>query len=444
MKIIIAGAGEVGSHLAKLLTHENQDILVLDEDPSRLNVLDSNYNLMTMEGRPTSFASLRAAHAGGCDLFIAVTPSETDNIVACSIAKTMGAKMTVARISSYDFMEEQNHELVRKMGVDRLIYPEYLAAHEIITALRYPWVRHWFELHEGQLIVVGVKLRSGAPIAGMPLKDFARTTHNFHVCAIKRGHSIIIPRGDDMLMTDDIVYIATLPDHVNELRELTGKRDFHVRRVMIMGGGKIAIRFAAMAPDDLKIKIIDNNEAVCNRLPEKCPNCEISYGDARDTDLLIDEGIGDCDAFIALTGSSEENILTCLSVKELGIRKTLAEVENIQYISPAENLNIGTIINKKLLASAAIFQLLLDSDSSTAKCLALADAEVAELEARPGSKITGRPIREIALPSSMTLAGLVRDGRGMLITGETIILPGDHVVIFCLTGSLHKAEKLFN
>lgn len=443
MKIIIAGAGEVGSHLAKLLTHENQDIMVIDENPSKLNVLDSNYNLMTLEGRPTSFAALRRAHAGGCDLFIAVTPSETDNIVACSIAKNLGAKMTVARISSYDFMEERNHAMVKNMGVDRLIYPEYLAAQGICTALKHPWVRNWFELHDHQIIVVGVKLREGAPIAGMPLKDFAQTTHNFHVCAIRRGRNIIIPRGDAMLQTDDIVFFAALPEYVDELRELTGKRAYKVKRVMIMGGGKIAARFVAMAPEGLKIKIIDISENVCRSLPERCPNCEISMGDGRDTDLLIDEGIGDCDAFIALTGSSEENILTCLSVKELGVRKTLAEVENIQYISPAENLNIGTIINKKLLASSAIFQLLLDSDSSTARCLALADAEVAELEARPGSKIIGRPIREITIPSSMTLAALVRDGHGMLISGNTIILPGDHVVFFCLSGSLHKAEKLF-
>ena len=444
MKIVIAGAGDVGSHLAKLLTHEKEDILVIDENTDKLTALDQNYNLMTLEGSPTSFRTLREAHVGECDLFIAVTPSETDNIVACSIAKNLGATTTVARISSYDFMEARNHALVRNMGVDRLIYPEYLAAQEIVTALRYSWVRNWFELHNGALIVVGVKIRESAPIAGMQLRDFAKVNHNFHVSAIKRNNETIIPSGNDYILAGDIVYIATLPQHVDELIEITGKTQRRIRRVMVMGGGKITIRFAAMAGDEFKIKIIDNKADVCRRLPEKCPDCEISIGDARDIELLREEGIDEYDAFVALTGSSEANILTCMTAKELGIKKTVAEVENIQYINQAEGLNIGTIINKKLLASSSIFQLLLDADSSTSKCLALADAEVAELEVRPGAKIAGKPVKELKLPYGMTIAGLIRGSRGMLVDGNTVIEPDDHVVVFTLSGLLHKTEKLFS
>ncbi len=444
MKIVIAGAGDVGSHLAKLLSHEEQDILVIDEDAERLAFLDSNYNLMTLTGSPTSFRTLREARVGSCDLFIALTPSETDDIVACSIAKNLGADITVARINSYDFMEERNHELVTRMGVDKLIYPEYLAAQEIITAMRRSWVRQWFELHNGEIIVVGVKLTSRSPIAGQKIRDFAFANRNFHVSAIKRAHEIIIPRGDDTLEAGDIAYITSTHNHVDELLALTGKIEHKIRRAMIMGGGKIAIRLASLAGDEFDFKIIDNNPEVCRHLPEKCPNCDIIQGDARDIDLLIDEGIDQYDAFIALTGSSEANILTCLTAKEMGIKKTIAEVENIQYISQAEGLNIGTIINKKLLASSSIFQLLLDADSSTSKCLALSDAEVAELEVHPGAKISGKPVKELKLSHDMTLAGLIRNDKGMLVGGDTIILPGDHVVVFCLSGALHKVEKLFN
>lgn len=444
MKIVIAGAGDVGSHLAKLLSHEEQDILVIDEDAERLAFLDSNYNLMTLTGSPTSFRTLREARVGSCDLFIALTPSETDDIVACSIAKNLGADITVARINSYDFMEERNHELVTRMGVDKLIYPEYLAAQEIITAMRRSWVRQWFELHNGEIIVVGVKLTSRSPIAGQKIRDFAFANRNFHVSAIKRAHEIIIPRGDDTLEAGDIVYITSTHKHVDELLALTGKIEHKIRRAMIMGGGKIAIRLASLAGDEFDFKIIDNNPEVCRHLPEKCSNCDIIQGDARDIDLLIDEGIDQYDAFIALTGSSEANILTCLTAKEMGIKKTIAEVENIQYISQAEGLNIGTIINKKLLASSSIFQLLLDADSSTSKCLALSDAEVAELEVHPGAKISGKPVKELKLSHDMTLAGLIRNDKGMLVGGDTIILPGDHVVVFCLSGALHKVEKLFN
>ncbi len=444
MKIVIAGAGDVGTHLAKLLTHEEQDILVVDNNSERLNLLDSNYNLMTLQGSPTSFGTLREARVDNCDLFIALTPSETDNIVACSIAKNLGAKHTVGRINSYDFMNERNLEHVRAMGVDRLIYPEYLAAQEIITSLRRPWVRHWFEIHDGEIIVVGVKIHPGAPVAGQKIMEFSTTNHNFHVSAIKRNHETIIPRGADLLLPDDIVYFTCTREHVDDLLALTGKTNHTVRRVMVMGGGKIAIRLAALADDEFRLKIIDNDPVISAQLPEKCPDAEIILGDARDIDLLLDEGIDQYDAFIALSGSSEANILTCLTAKELGVRKTVAEVENIQYISQAEGLNIGTIINKKLLASAAIFQLLLDADSSTSKCLALADAEVAEIEVKPRAKVTNAAVKDLRLSRDMTIAGLIRDGHGMLVSGNTVIMPGDHVVIFCLSGALHKVERLFN
>ena len=341
-------------------------------------------------------------------------------------------------------MDPANAAHVRHMGVDRVIYPEYLAAQEIISALKRTWARNWFELHNGRIILAGVKLRQGAPIVGMKLKDFAFTNRNFHVSAIKRNHETIIPRGDDHIDAGDILYFTTTHDHIEELISLAGKCEQHIRRVLIMGGSKIAIRLVNLGHDEFKFKIIESDLERCRKLPQKCPDCEIIHGDARDTDLLADIGIADMDAFVALTDSSETNIFTCLTAKESGVKKTVADVETIQFISQAENLNIGTVVNKKLLASSTIFQLLLDADSSTAKCLALADAEVAELEARPGSKITRSAVKDLSLPRDLTLAGLIRGEEGMLITGNTIIEPGDHVLVFCLAGALHKVEKLFN
>lgn len=443
MNIIIAGAGDVGTHLAKLLTHEEQDILVIDEDEDKLQFLDSNYNLMTLQGSPTSFQTMRDARMHTCDLFIAVTPSENDNVVACAMAKKLGALATVARINTYDFMADDNRILLEQMGVDHVIYPEYLAAEEIVTALRRSWVRHWFELHNGEIIVVGVKLHTGAPIVGMRLRDFASVNTGFHVSAIKRGHDTIIPGGNDELLENDILYFTCNREHVDDLLNLTGKTSHTIRRIMIMGGGKIAVRLANMVGHEFKIKIIDNNMSTCRLLSEKCPDCEIVHGDARDVDLLIDEGIEEADAFIALTGNSEANILTCLTAKELGVRKSIAEVENIHYISQAEGLNIGTIINKKLLASSSIFQLLLDTDSSSPKCLALSDAEVAELEVKAGSKICGIPVKDLKLSRDLTLAGFIRDGKGMLVRGDTVFQAGDSVVVFSLSGALHRTERLF-
>lgn len=444
MKIVIAGAGEVGSHLAKLLSFENQDIVLVDQDGARLATLDANYNLMTSVGRPTSIQSLRDAGVENCDLFIAVTPYETTNIVSCSIAKQLGAEKTVARIDNYEFMNQDNKDYFKSMGVDSLIYPEYLAAQEILTALRRPWVRHWFELHDGEIILVGVKLRENAQLIGMQLKDLAALKPSFHISAIKRRHTTIIPRGDDYINPNDILYFTTTRDHVDDLLEISGKTNYEVNKVFIMGGSRIAVRTIALAEDEFDFKIIEQDIDVCRALAEQCPDCDIIHGDARDIEVLRDEGLSDADAFIALTASAETNILACIMAKEFGVSKTIAEVENLQLISEAEGLNVGTTINKKLLASSTIFQLLLDADSSTSKCHALTDAEVAEIEVRPGSKITRGPVKDLNLSRDMTIAGLVRDGVGMLVTGNTVIQPGDHVVVFCLAGALHKVERLFN
>ena len=444
MKIVIAGAGEVGSHLAKLLSYENQDIVLVDRDASKLAAIDANYNLMTMVGSPTSFNALREAGVEDCDLFIAVTPYETTNVISCSMAKQIGAGRTVARIDNYEFMNQENKKYFATMGVDSLIYPEYLAAQEIITALKRPWVRHWFELHDGEIVLVGVKMRENAQLIGLQLKDLASIQPTFHISAIKRRHEIIIPRGDDFIKLDDILYFTTTRNHVDDLLEICGKTNYAVRKVMIMGGSRIAIRTVDLADNDFKFTIIEKDIEVCRYLTEQCPDCDIVHADARDIDVLREEGIGDVDAFIALTDSSETNILACIMAKEFGVAKTIAEVENLQLVSEAEGLNIGTTINKKLLASSTIFQLLLDADSSTSKCHALTDAEVAEIEVRPGSKITRGAVKDLNLSRDMTIAGLVREGKGMLVTGNTHIQAGDHVVIFCLTGALHKVEKLFN
>lgn len=444
MKIVIVGAGEVGQHLAKLLSAEGQDITLVDKDADRLARIDSNYNLMTRVGSPTSFATLREARAGSSDLFIAVTPYEEKNLIACQIASSLGAKRTVARIDNFEYLNQANRAFFAARGVDHLIYPEVLAASEIRTALRRTWARQWFELHNGEIILAGVKLYDGCQLIGHKLRELSGVLQGAHVSAITRRHSTIIPGGNDIIEPADIVYFTITPDAIDHLRQVCDKHDTKVRNVMIMGGTRIAIRLADMLSDEYKIKIIDNNPEICRVLPGKCPGCEIIHGDGRDNDLLIEEGIEGMDAFIALSDSSETNILACLSAKEFGVNKTIAEVENIQFISEAEGLNIGTVINKKLLASSRIFQIMLAIDSESSKFLSLADAEVAEIEVKEGAKITKAPIKDLKFPGEMTIGGLVRDGKGMLVNGLTQIMPGDFVTVFCLSGNVHKIERLFN
>lgn len=444
MKIIIAGAGEVGTHLAKMLSNEDQDIILLDSDQARLDIIDANYNLMTWNGSTSSFQTLRDIGVDSTDLYIAVTPYETRNITACSIAHQLGAKKTVARIDNYEFMQDANREILKDMGVDFLIYPENLGALEIGTALEHNWARYWGELAEGQLMLIGVKLHAGTPLVGCYLRALPLQDHFFHIAAIKRNHETIIPKGDDLIKEEDIVYFIISAEDIDRLRSLCGKVKHNIKKVMIMGGSRITTRFALQYHGRYHIKIIESDKEVCENLATRLPDCEIVYGDGRDLEVLKENNFSDYDAFMGLTDSSETNILACLTAKEAGVPKTIADIEKIQFISQAEKLNIGTIINKKLLASSRIFKIMLDADESSAKFLALADADVAQLLVKPGAKITKGPVRTLKLPYGMTLAAVVHNGHCTLVGGNTQIEEGDSVVVFCLAGSIHKIEKWFN
>ena len=443
MKIIIAGAGEVGTHLAKLLSNEEQDIVLLDSDQSRLDVINDNYNLMTWNGSTSSFESLRGVGVASSDLYIAVTPYETRNITSCSIAKHLGAKKTMARIDNHEFLIPKNGKILKDIGVDNLIYPEDLAADEIALSLAHNWARYWGELHDGKLLLIGIRLNNDNKLLNHKLRDLPVKTHDFHVAAIKRNNITIIPGGNDEILYDDTVYFITTPPFVQEVMELCGKHKRVIKKALIVGGSRITLRFASRFHDKYHIKIIDNDREHCENMATLLPDCEIVYGDGRDVEVLKENNVDQYDAFLALTGSSETNILTCMSAKEFGVPKTIADVENLQFISQAENLNIGTIINKKILASSHIFKILLDADDSNAKCLALADAEVAEMMVRPKSKITKSVVKDLRLPPGMTLAAVIRNDKVALVDGNTKIEAGDFVVVFCLNGTISKIEKWF-
>lgn len=444
MKIIIAGAGEVGTHLAKMLSKENQDITLLDSDQTKLDIIDSNYNLMTWNGSTSSFESLREVGVHDADLYIAVTPFETRNMASCAIAKKMGAKKTVARIDNSEFLVPENRQVIRELGIDFVIYPEHLAANDIALSLSHNWARYWGELHNGALLLIGVKIHSNSVLLNVKLKDMPVTTHDFHIAAIKRKNETIIPNGNDEILPDDVVYFITTPPYIQQVRELCGKTKKVIKKALIMGGSRIARRFAELYHDKFHIKILETDMATCEQLATELPDCEIVYGDGRDIEVLRENNIYQYDAFLALTDSSETNILTCLTAKEFGVPKTIADVENLQFLGLAEKLNIGNTINKKLLASSRIYKILLDADESNSRFFALADAEVAEIYVRSGAKITKGAVKDLHLPFGMTLAALVRDENVMLVNGNTRIQEGDYVVVFSLMGTIQKIEKWFN
>ena len=446
MKIIIAGAGNVGTHLAKLLSREEQDIILMDDDEEKLTALSSNFDLLTVTASPSSISGLKDVGLKEADLFIAVTPDESRNMTACMLATNLGAKKTVARIDNYEYLLPKNKEFFQKLGVDSLIYPEMLAAKEIASSMRMSWVRQWWEFCGGALILIGTKMREKAEILNIPLYELGGPNIPYHVVAIKRGTETIIPRGDDVIKLHDIVYFTTTRKYIPYIRKIAGKEDYaDVRNVMIMGGSRIAVRTAQYVPDYMQVKIVDNDINRCNRLTELLDDkTMIINGDGRDMDLLIEEGLKNTEAFVALTGNSETNILACLAAKRMGVEKTVAEVENIDYIGMAESLDIGTVINKKMIAASHIYQMMLDADVSNVKCLTFANADVAEFTVPAGAKITKHFIKDLGLPKGTTIGGMIRNGEGVLVTGDTLIQPGDHVVVFCLSMMIKKIEKFLS
>ena len=445
MKIIIAGAGNVGTHLAKLLSREKQDIILMDDDEEKLSALSANFDLLTVAASPSSISGLKEVGVKEADLFIAVTPDESRNMTACMLATNLGAKKTVARIDNYEYLLPKNKEFFQKLGVDSLIYPEMLAAKEIVTAVKRPWTRQYWELFGGALILIGVKVRDNSRLVNKHLSELLNEQKLYHIVAIKRQNETIIPRGTDRIESGDIVFFTTTKSHIEDVRLHAGKRDPEVKKVIIMGGSRIAIRTCQYLPNNIRVKVIETNKEKSHRIAEVVPgNVLIINGDGRDTDLLMQEGIKDAQAFIALTDNSSTNILACLAAKRAGVFKTIAKIENIDYIPLAESMDIGSVINKKLIAASHIYQFLLDADVSNVKCLTFANADVAELVARPDSKITRKQVKDLNLPKDLTLGGLIRDGEPMMIKGDTHIQAYDHVVVFCLDTAMRKLEDYFN
>ena len=446
MKIIIAGAGAVGTHLAKLLSDERQDIVLMDESEDRLRQMGNNLDLMTVNLSPTSINGLKEAGVAGADLFIAVTPDESRNMTACLLAKSLGVKKTVARIDNYEYLQTKHKEFFAELGVNSLIYPEMLAAKDIVDAIRMSWIRQWWEFAGGALVLIGAKMRESAEILNVPLYELGGQNIPFHIVAIKRGVETIIPRGDDSILLNDIVYFTTTKKYIPYIRKIAGKEnDPDVRNIIIMGGSRIAVRTVQYMPDYMNAKIIDTDPARCAKLTSLVDDgVMIINGDGRDVDLLMEEGIQNTEAFVALTGNSETNILACLAAKRLGVSKTVAEVENVDYISMAESLDIGTVINKKYIAASHIYQMMLDADVSNVKCLTFANADVAEFIVKAKSKVTKAMVKDIGLPKGATIGGLIRNGEGVLVTGNTQIQENDHVVVFCLGMMIKKLEKYFN
>lgn len=446
MKIIIAGAYAIGSHLAKLLSRNNQDIVLIDDDEQRLENISSDYDILTMHASPTSLAALKNAGAAEANLYIAVTPDENLNMNSCVMAKAIGAKKTVAKVNNYEFVEPEMAKFYEKLGIDSLIYPENLAAYDIVNGLKMSWVRQRWDVHGGALVMLGIKLRETCEILDRPLKELCKPDSPYYIVAIRRDGDTIIPGGNDVLKMYDLVYFMVTKQYIPYVRKIVGKEHYvDVKNVMIMGGGDTAVRALKNMPEYMNVKLMEHDVERCDYLNDQIDDQRVMVinGDGRDLQLLNEEGIHTTQAFVALTSNAETNILACLTAKRMGVRKTVAAVENLDYVNMAVSLDIGTIINKKAIAASHIYQMMLDAEVNNVRFLMTANADVAEFTAHPESKVTKKRVFELGLPKGATIGGLVRNGEGHLVSGGTQIEAGDIVVVFCYNVRMEKLEKFF-
>jgi len=445
MKIIIAGAGEVGTHLARMLSNGKHDIVVIDSDAEKLKFIEQNYDLMTVCGSATSFDVLKEAGVKKSDLFIAVTPSEDTNITGAIMAKKLGAKKTIARIDSSEFLIAHNKELFISLGIDYLFYPERIASREIITLLNKTSTTDFVDYAGGKLSLYVVKLDESSPVISKSLFDIAKknTRLEYRAVAITRKGETIIPRGGEKFMINDLVYVISSPGGVPDIMKYCGKEDIVVRNIMILGGSRTGIRTAMDFEHNCNIKLIEIEKEKCLKIAEYVKNTLIIHGDGRNIDLLRESGISGMDAFIAVTGSSETNILSCLMAKKFGVKKVICEVENFDYISIAENMGLDTIINKKVSTASRIFRFTMDDAVSSIKCLTGTDAEILEYIARQGSLITSGPVKTVDIPKDAIIGGVIRGNSSFIVHGNTQIRPNDIVIVFALPSAIYKVGRFF-
>ncbi len=445
MKILIAGAGEVGSHLVKMLSNEYHDITIIDDDEKRLDELTAISDVLTIEGDVTSFESLTKGEVQRCDLFMAVGPEENTNILSATLAKQLGAKKAIARIDNDEYLKPNNKEVFINMGIDYLFYPEKVAAQEVITLLGHSSTSEYVDFSGGKLSLVVFRLDASSPLIGRTLIEITRDRENleYRTVAISRGGQTIIPRGEDMFEEGDTVYVISGRSSVKEVMEFSGKPNIDVKNLMILGGSRIGRRIARELQNEINIKLVDYNPEKAYKLAEMLDKTLVIAEDGRKSEVMIEEGLDKMDAFVALTGRAETNILAAMLAKRMGVKKVIAEIENMNYITLAESIGIDTIINKKLITASSIFRFTMNTDVQAIKCLNGCDAEVLEFIVKPNSPATKGKIKHINFPREAIVGGIVRGDKAMIATGNVEIKAYDRVVVFALPSAIGKVGAFF-
>lgn len=451
MKIIIAGAGEVGTHLAKLLSSETNETTVIDPDQGRLSALSENTDVITVQGHSASIETLKEAKVGSADLFIAVNPSNSQNVnvVSALLAKKLGCRKVTARVNNEEYLQYDNRVIFTEMGIDMLFYPEKIASGEIVELLRRTQTTESLDFARGKLQLAVFKLEEDSPLIDLRLielgQQLSKIRQEFRVVAIARNNETIIPKPDTKFKYNDLVYFIAKRDGIEVLSEYMGTSEVKIDKVMILGGGPIGEMVAKQISHMVStVKIIESDKNRCFQLADKFDsNVLVINGDGRNTDLLLEENIRDFDAFVAVSENSEENILACVAAKKLGVSRTIAEVENIEYIHLAEGMGVDATINKKLITASRIFKLTLSNKVKLIRYMTGTDAQVLEFVVAPDTRITKKPLKDLNFPSGAVIGGAIRGTDALIAVGDTTFEPYDRVIVFAAPGAVKEVDRFF-
>jgi trk system potassium uptake protein TrkA len=445
MKIIIAGAGDLGSHLAKLLSSESHDIYLLDQNEERLNTISSQVDVFTIAGDAKSVEIMEQKLISSCDLLIAVTSSEETNMLICILGKKLGAKRTIARINDVNIIKENKEHFYNELGIDTLISPTYLATLEIQRLVNQSAFTDDIEFDNGKLTVFGISLSKNSSLINKTVRESADLNPNlsFKPLALHRDDLTLIVNGETVLKENDIVYFISLKDSIPNIIKLCGKNNFKIKDVMIIGGSRIGINTAELLENDFRVTLVEKNKATCEQIANTLKKTLIINIDGHDVKMLEKEGLTEIDALISVTADSEMNIMTSLVGKSHGIKKTIARIENFDYINLSQSIGIDTLINKKIIAADNIFKFVRKGNVSLVANLHGTDAEIIEFVVKDGSKITKCPINKLNFPNSSKIAGVIRNGIPIIPFGDFHLKENDKTIVFSLTESIQKIEKFF-
>jgi len=446
MKIIIAGAGEVGTHLAKMLTLENHDITVIDIEPDQIKNIELFIDIRTIEASAISLSGLIEAGVAGADLFIAVTHFQEMNISSAILAKKLGAKKTIARIIDSEYIKIHNVQMFKELGIDSLIYPQYIAAQEIANFIRQASTKEIYDFCDSRFSLFVIKIDINASIIGKTLEEISNQEPKleFRAVAIVRDKLTFIPKKTDIFKLGDVVYVLSTNRGTDTVLKYTGIKRVEINNILIVGGSRTGRAVALELQNHFNVKIIEQNHKKAERLASKLSKKTIIIeGDGRNFDLLMEVGIRKMDTVIAVTGNSEMNILTCLHAKRFGVKRTIAEVENLDYISLANTLGIDIVVNKKFVAANHINKYTMKAEVQSVKVLTNTDSEVLEFLVVLGSKIIGKQLKDIDFPDEALIGGIVRDKEAFIAQGNTIIKAGDRVLVFSRPSVVADIEKFF-